>query len=172
MDTQGNKFYFYLLVFTLLIIIASGCSAVPVLRPETSVPQSGHWANEDSESGEAKVSFDLSDDGNISNFEMTAYMGTPRQGCTMKIDQLQLQVNDDDTFVISHSMEYEDVETELGPALMSLGVVPEGQPYEVLHISGNTTDTTMEGTFELTICNHTLFFSENTGTWKAEWKNP
>ena len=140
--------------------------------PVSSSLKLGHWANENGTHGEANVSFDLSDAGNISNFSMTASFGTPTQGCTMEIDRLQMQVNEDGTFVISYSMEYADVETELGPAVMSLGIIPEGQPYEVLHISGNTTDTTMNGTYKVTVCSHTLYFDDNTGPWKAQWKNP
>ena len=140
--------------------------------PVSSSLKLGHWANENGTHGEANVSFDLSDASNISNFSMSASFGTPTQGCTMEIDRLQMQVNEDGTFVISYSMEYADVETELGPAVMSLGIIPEGQPYEVLHISGNTTDTTMNGTYKVTVCSHVLYFDDNTGPWKAQWKNP
>ncbi len=141
-------------------------------KPTLSVLKPGHWANENGTRGEAQVSFDLSDAGDISNFEMTASFGTPRQACTIKIDRPQMQVNKDGTFVISYSMEYADVEKELGAALMSLGIIPAGKPYKVLHISGNTTDTTMNGNFEINVCGHALYLGNNTGPWKAEWKNP
>jgi hypothetical protein len=145
-------------------------SSTPI--PVSSSPKPGHWANENATQGEAIVAFDLSEGGNISNFNMTASLGTPLQECTFKIDRLPMQVNEDGTFVISYSMEYKDVETELGPAVMSLGTIPTGQPYEVLHISGNTTDTVMKGTFKVTVCNQTLYFGNNTGPWNAQWKNP
>jgi len=174
---------FLLLLATLLAACTAEptptLTATPTVRPTNTptpapmqeAPSSslklGHWANENG----THVSFNLSDDGNISNFEMTASFGTPTMKCTIKIDQLQMQVNNDGTFLISYSMEYADVETELGPALMSLGVIPEGQPYEVLHISGNITDTTMDGTFKINVCNHILYLHNNTGPWKAQWKN-
>jgi hypothetical protein len=173
MNTQRNKLYFPLLAFTILVIVTLACrSSTSTTETPSSSLKLGHWANENGTHGEANVSFDLSDDGNISNFDMTASFGVPTQECTIKIDRLQMQVNDDGTFVISYSMEYADVEAELGPAVMSLSGIPKGQPYEVLHISGNTTDTTMNGTFKVNVCGHTLYLGNNTGLWKAQWKNP
>jgi hypothetical protein len=171
MNTQRNKHYFPLVAFTISIIVTLACGG-NAPKVASSSPKSGHWAGENETHGEANVSFDLSDTGNISDFNMTAYFGTPTQECTIKIDQLQMQVNDDGTFVISYLMEYADVEAELGPAVMSLGLIPEGQPYEVLHIGGNATDTTMDGSFQINVCGHTLYLDNNTGPWKVQWQNP
>ena len=169
MNTQRNKLYFLLLAFTILGIVTLACiSSTP--SSVSSFPKPGHWAN--GTEGEAIVSFDLSDGGNISNFNMTSSFGTPTSECMIDIDRLQMQVNEDGTFVISYSMEYKDVETELGPAVMSLGLIPEGKPYEVLHISGDTTDTTMNGTFKINVCSQILYFDNNTGLWNAQWKKP
>jgi len=132
----------------------------------------GHWTNEVGTEGFTNVSFDLADDGNISNFTMVASIGTPQQECTIKIDQLQMQVNKDGTFLISHFMTYADLSEQVGPAVMSIVAIPTGQPYEVLHISGNTTDTSMDGTYKIGVCGTTLYFGQNTGPWKAQWKKP
>lgn len=201
MNTQRNRLYFPLLAFTIFVMVTLACSVItpgspgsdtsqpvsgstlspvdtytpiPVASstpsPVSTSPKPGHWANENPTQGEAMVAFDLSEGGIISNYTMTAYVGVPNE-CTLKIDRLQMQVNEDGTFVISYSMEYKDVEAELGPAVMSLMAIPTGQPHEVLHISGNTTDTMMKGTYEITVCMH-AFFSGPTRPWNTQWKNP
>ncbi len=170
MNTQRNRLAPFL-AFAILGIVTLACGSNAPAAVSSS-PKPGHWINENGTHGETQVSFDLSDAGDISNFSMTASFGTPRQACTIKIDRPQMQVNKDGTFVISYSMEYADIEKELGAAVMSLGVIPTGKPYKVLHISGSTTDTTMTGDFEINICGHTLYLANNTGPWKAEWKNP
>lgn len=164
MNVQKSKLCFLTFLLTFLVVSISACSS--------ATPKPGYWANEDGAYGEAITSFDLSDAGSISNFSITATFGTPLQTCKMEIDQLQMEVSDDGTFAISHSMEYADLETELGPAVMSLDWFPEGQPSEVLRISGNISNTTMDGTFEISVCNHVLFGADNTGIWKAQWKTP
>lgn len=175
-DSMSKKLL-YVTCFSLALLMLLACKLSSIsggrsaTSPGSSSPKPGHWASEGGTHGEANVSFDLSDGGSISNFSMTASFGTPGQECTLVPDRLQMQAKDG-TFVISYLMEYADVEKELGAAVMSLGVIPKGQPYEVLHIDGTTTDTTMNGTFTTRVCNHTLYLQNKTGPWKAQWKNP
>ena len=171
MNPQKNKLYFSILAFTILFIATLACNgSTPGLVP--SLPKPGHWSNGNEANREGPISFDLSDAGKISNLNMTVSFGTPTQGCTINLNQLQMQINKDSTFVISYSMTYEEVTAELGPAVMSLSLIPEGKPYEVLRISGNLTSTKMNGTYKVSVCSNTLFLENNTGPWKVQWKNP
>jgi hypothetical protein len=133
----------------------------------------GYWSHEGGSTGEATVSFNLSEDGTIENFHMTASIGTPKQACTMSVDKTRIDAQKDGSFKISYTMEYADVSAQLGPAVMEVfgGSIPKGKPYEVLLINGKGTGTTMDGTFTITVCGPTLYLGNNTGPWKAEWKN-
>jgi hypothetical protein len=165
--------------FAFFLVVSCACSAIPTGSGDaglgtTRSPKPGHWSNEDVANGEATVSFDLSEDGSISNFKMTASFGIPRQSCTMTLDQTRLEVQNNGDFKISYSIEYSDVEAQLGPAVMEVfgSAIPKDKPYEVMLITGKASQTEMNGTFTINICRHTLFLKNNTGPWKAEWKNP
>ncbi len=103
---------------------------------------------------------------------MTASFGTPADTCTITVDQLQLVTQADGSFEITYLMEYADVAAELGEAVMSLGVIPEDKPYEVLHVAGNFNDRSMDGTYTITVCNQILFMANNSGPWKADLQQP
>jgi hypothetical protein len=156
------------------VLLLVGCGASPASTPvptSSPTPKSGHWSNEGSAAGEATVAFDLAADGKITNFTMKA----PLQGktCTMNVSQLQLQLDNNGTFEIAYLMSYDEVKTALGPAVMELmkDVIKAGQPYEVLHINGKASDTALDGSFMITVCGHTMYPAQNTGTWTARWKS-
>ncbi len=153
------------LCLSAVLLLLVGCSPAP------AAPKPGHWSYEGGAAGEATVAFDLAADGKITNFTMTA----PLQGktCTMNVGQLQMQLQNNGAFVIAYLMAYDEVSTALGPALMSLmkDVIKDGQPYEVLHINGKASDMALDGSFTITVCGHTMYPAQNTGTWKAQWKN-
>jgi hypothetical protein len=171
MNTQTNRSYFHLLAFTILVVVTLACGG-GIPRAASSSLKPGHWTNEVGTDRFTNVSFDLAADGSISNFNMKVSIGVPTAGCEITIDHLQVQVNKDGTFEIVRFMEYEALEQQVGPAVMSVVALPTGQPYEVLHISGNTTDTSMDGTYKIGVCGATLYLGQNTGPWKAKWKNP
>ena len=170
---SSRKAWWHLLCLSAMLLLV-GCGASPVSTPvptSSPMPKPGHWSYKGSAAEEATVVFDLAADGKITNFTMRA----PLQGktCTMDVSQLQLQLQNNGTFDIAYLMAYDEVKTALGPALMELmkDVIKAGQPYEVLHINGKAGDTAMDGSFTLTVCGHTMYPSQNTGTWKARWES-
>lgn len=139
----------------------------------SAFPKPGHWVGENKEPGEASVSFDLSDSGQVTNFILVASIGTPISSCEITIEQAQLKVDKEGgTFVLSYLMEYEELEKQLGAAVMSLGVIPKGEPYEVLHIEGTATETMLTGTYTIHVCGPVLYFQTETGAWNPQWKQP
>ncbi len=171
---RSGIFFLMLLLFVGSYACSSdtGQMATNTPRPAAPALKPGHWVNEVGTDGYQNVSFDLAADGNISNFNMKASIGTPESGCEITLDHLQAQVSKDGTFVISYFIDYDALAIQVGPAVMSVVPIPTGQPYEVLHISGNTTDISMDGTYKIGVCGATMYFGQNTGPWTAQWKNP
>ena len=169
----------HVICLSLVALMLSSCSpkndaekekATPAT--ESTFPRPGHWVGENKESGEASVSFDLSDSGKMTNFILTAFIGTPVSSCEITIEQAQLEVDKESkTFVISYLMDYKELEKQLGAGVMSLGVIPKGEPYEVLHIEGTATETTLTGIYTIRVCGTTLFIQPETGAWNPQWKS-
>lgn len=170
MNARRSRIFFRLLAFTVLLSLTAACSN-RVGGPTTG-PKAGHWAYQNGTHGEPDVSFALDASGAISDFSMTTSLGTPKDDCELKADQVQMTINNDGTFVLSYSMGYADLEKQVGPAVLSLLGIPEGKPYEVLEVSGKATDTALNGTYKITVCGPTVYFAANTGPWRAAWKNP
>lgn len=144
------------------------------LNDENAVlPKPGFWEGKTEAAGEASISFHLSASGEITDYVMKAAFGTPVSSCEITLDRAQLELDKDaGTFVISYLMDYEAVEEQLGAAVMSLGVIPKGEPYEVLRIEGTATASTLNGTYTVRVCGSALYFGSNTGPWNPQWKSP
>lgn len=166
-------------VITLLcaVLILAACTAKssPVSENSSAAsnsafPKPGYWSAENKEPGEASGTFDLDDRGVITNFLFTATIGTPSESCEITIDRIQLEVDQaGGNFVLSYFMEYEALKEQLGAAVMSLGVIPEGKPYEVLHIEGAVSETSLTGTYTINACGPILYFQPQTGEWNPAW---
>lgn len=171
---------YHVICLALAVLMVSACSFQNYVGLKDSpnstnsvYPKSGHWVGENKEPGEASVSFDLSKSGKITNFILTAFVGTPVSSCEITIEQAQLEVDKENgTFVISYLMEYEELEKQLGKAVMSLGAIPKGKPYEVLRIEGSVTETMLTGTYTIHVCGPVLYFQPQTGAWNPQWKQP
>jgi hypothetical protein len=136
-------------------------------------PKPGHWVGENKEPGEARVSFDLLESGLVTNFILTASIRMPPSSCEITVREAPLDVDKEGgIFVLSYMMEYEELEKQLGAAVMSLGVIPKGEPYEVLHIEGTASETMLTGIYTLRACGPTLYFQPETGAWNPQWKQP
>ena len=156
------------------VLLAASTAAAVVsfagsVRPSRRLTP-GHWANGAGEGNSPEAAFDLSETGEIANFTMTARVGGLPQACTLGIERLRVQMGRDGKFVISHLRTYEDVAAELGDHVMALGIVPKGQPYEVLRISGTATATAMAGTYTIRVCRGALLLADNDGSWQARLK--
>lgn len=188
MDSGGkmNRRHRLISIFYFVICLSLAALMLSVCSPEydawvekataamnSSFPKPGHWVGENKEPGEASVSFDLSDSGQVTNYILTASIGTPISSCEITIKQAQLAVDEENgSFVLSYLMEYEELEKQLGAAVMSLGVIPEEKPYEVLHIEGTATETMLTGTYTIHVCGPVLYIQPETGAWNPQWKQP
>ena len=158
----------HLVCIFLAVLLLSACITIKQADKEqappatdSAFPRPGHWV------GEKNLSFDLSDSGQLTNFVLTT-----SATCKITIDEAQLEVDKENgTFVISYFMDYNKLEKQLGAAVMSLGVIPKGEPYEVLHIEGTATETILTGTFTIRVCGTTLFIQPETGSWNPQWKS-
>lgn len=170
-------FISHIICLSIAALILFACSTKIEVKKEkappatgSAFPRPGHWEGEKKESAEASVSFDLSDSGQLTNFILTASIGTPISSCEISIEQAQLEVDTESrTFVLSYLMDYKELEKQPGAGVMSLGVIPKGEPYEVLHIEGTATETMLTGTYTIRVCGSSLYVQPQTGEWNPQW---
>jgi len=139
----------------------------PTLPPG---PKPGHWE------GHPSVSFEVTADGNVSNFSMVVPFGQ-QATCTLTVEEFSLGANDTIT------------SSKLGPpldenflGLMSVLGIPTpapiktdaGEQIEIQNISGKFTNSTaIAGTFKVLVCEGEFAISsDENNEWSAEWKGP
>lgn len=77
-----HKSLYLMPMITALLIISLGCGGVPFISQRSTAPKAGHWQ------GEPSVSFDVTESGEIHNFEATVPFGATGGSCTIKVDKL------------------------------------------------------------------------------------
>ena len=143
--------------------------------PEIVIPQAGHWE------GGPSVSFDVTSDGQIKNFNMVAPIDSQKT-CTVSADNITIQ--SDGTFILTNLVPLDS----LGPNvenIMKIAGIPTPTPVvvggnemlEAQHISGKfNSPTSINGTYKITACfgEGQVHFSitEQVLDWSAEWEKP
>lgn len=141
-----RKSLWLLLMITVLLTISLGCGSVPFISQRSTTPQAGHWK------GEPSVSFDVTESGEIRNFEATVPLGATGGSCTVKIDELDLK---DGEFVFGD---------------------PSDQDYPQ-YITGKFTNSkTFKGVYAISVCqsggNYSVALNVEEEPLTAKWKNP
>jgi len=120
----------------------------PTVTPTLTVPvgpQLGHWEGE-----RPFVSFEVTANGNIENFVMSAPFVADT--CNIKIEKAK---------IIDNKLSIDVVTADEQAA--SIGIFA---------ITGNFDSTTVTGTHTITFCGNTISFYPEEKIWSAQWKNP
>lgn len=136
-----------------------------------SGPQVGHWE------GEPSVSFDVTSDGKVLNFQMKYHMGGSYY-CLFNIEEIAIE--DDNTFVFTNLI----APTEINPVAVSIMTNISGEPEIIKTDTGDMIvlqriigkfegADTLTGTGKIWMCEGTAVEGLNEGIeWNAEWKTP
>ncbi len=146
--------------------------------PAAHRPKTGHWE------GDPSVSFEVTDDGNIHNFNMAYSVGA--MTCYIKAEKID--VEKDGGFVVKNFIPDADYKFPEGitkeerdklyrPAAVTIG---KNKMVEVQSITGRFDSTsTVIGNFRILVCkDYQQYFFKNDGEalhgkeWSAKWKEP
>jgi hypothetical protein len=77
-----RKSLYLMPMITVLLIISLGCGGIPLISQRSTAPKAGHWK------GKPSLSFDVTESGEIHNFEATVPFGATGGSCTIRVDKL------------------------------------------------------------------------------------
>jgi len=152
---------------------------IPSTPTRTQVPgliaKAGHWE------GEPSVSFDITPNGDISNFSL---VGDQMDGSKCNVNLELITVEADNTFAFTSFRPYETLFSSLTDSekifIQTAVVMPTpidtdtGEMYKAMDINGKFRNSTeVSGIFMIILCEDIItYMGYPSGDWKAEWKGP
>jgi hypothetical protein len=140
-----RKSLYLMPMIAVLLIMSLGCGGIPFISQGSATPKVGHWE------GEPSLSFDVTEGGEIRDFEATVPFGALGGSCTIRIGKLDPK----------------DGEYVFGD--------PSEQDYPQ-YITGKFTNSeTFKGVYAISACqsggNYSIAFNVDEEPLTAKWKS-